>query len=496
MAPDGSDQLRAHGRRVGRRDDRAQAVPRDHHLPQRGATRAAVVNLTDDAMLFAQGAISEPAVPLDPGDRRARRGAGGRLLLARARGGVDRRHATALAHRDPGGAPRDAGASSSASTARATPCSRRRSSPPGPTCSRAEEIRAEFARLQVDRGQDRGAARAGGDGAAHRVCPIAVASSSRRRPGSTSACSTSAARWGGASAAWAPRCPPSLLLEAGPRRAADAPTGPDAERAAEFARRFLAHHGCPAASVSPCTGRSRRTAGSAPAPSSAWRWRGRWPSCYGLPTEPAALARAVGRGRALGDRHLDIRRGRLHRGRRAAAGSGRHRAAAGPLADPGRRGAAWWRCLAGPRAERRGRGRGVRRLPPPAGAGGRAGRPLVLMQLLPALVEADLPSFGDALSEIQRITGAWFAPAARRDLRAGPHGDAGRRAWRSGARRAWARAPGDRRFTGWSGARRTAAELARAGAELPGTGAAGFSRGDSPRPGPGSGGRETPAARD
>ncbi len=34
---------------------------------------------------------------------------------------------------------------------------------------------------------------------------------------------------------------------------------------------------------------------------------------------------------------------------------------------------------------------------------------LVLMQLLPALVEADLPSFGEALSAVQRITGAWFA---------------------------------------------------------------------------------------
>jgi len=35
---------------------------------------------------------------------------------------------------------------------------------------------------------------------------------------------------------------------------------------------------------------------------------------------------------------------------------------------------------------------------------------LVLMQLLPALVEADLGGFGAALTEIQRITGAWFAP--------------------------------------------------------------------------------------
>jgi len=35
----------------------------------------------------------------------------------------------------------------------------------------------------------------------------------------------------------------------------------------------------------------------------------------------------------------------------------------------------------------------------------------VLMQLLPALVEADLASFGAALTEVQRVTGAWFAPA-------------------------------------------------------------------------------------
>ncbi|MGH7754084.1 MAG: GHMP kinase, partial [Gemmatimonadales bacterium] len=35
---------------------------------------------------------------------------------------------------------------------------------------------------------------------------------------------------------------------------------------------------------------------------------------------------------------------------------------------------------------------------------------LVLMQLLPALAEADLPSFGAALSEVQRLTGGWFAP--------------------------------------------------------------------------------------
>jgi beta-ribofuranosylaminobenzene 5'-phosphate synthase len=46
--------------------------------------------------------------------------------------------------------------------------------------------------------------------------------------------------------------------------------------------------------------------------------------------------------------------------------------------------------------------------PPPEGEVERVSH-LVLMQLLPALVEGDLPSFGDALSRVQRITGGWFA---------------------------------------------------------------------------------------
>jgi beta-RFAP synthase len=36
---------------------------------------------------------------------------------------------------------------------------------------------------------------------------------------------------------------------------------------------------------------------------------------------------------------------------------------------------------------------------------------LVLMQLLPSLVEGDLAGFGAALTAIQRLTGAWFAPS-------------------------------------------------------------------------------------
>jgi beta-RFAP synthase len=51
------------------------------------------------------------------------------------------------------------------------------------------------------------------------------------------------------------------------------------------------------------------------------------------------------------------------------------------------------------------------RLPPPAEREVERVAHLVLMQLLPALVEGDLPGFGAALTEIQRVTGGWFASA-------------------------------------------------------------------------------------
>jgi beta-RFAP synthase len=51
------------------------------------------------------------------------------------------------------------------------------------------------------------------------------------------------------------------------------------------------------------------------------------------------------------------------------------------------------------------------RLPPPAAAEVAHVAHLVLMQLLPAVAVADLPAFGAALTEVQRITGGWFAPA-------------------------------------------------------------------------------------
>ena len=51
------------------------------------------------------------------------------------------------------------------------------------------------------------------------------------------------------------------------------------------------------------------------------------------------------------------------------------------------------------------------RLPSPSARDVERVSHLVVMQLLPALAEADLAGFGTALGEVQRITGGWFASA-------------------------------------------------------------------------------------
>jgi beta-RFAP synthase len=52
---------------------------------------------------------------------------------------------------------------------------------------------------------------------------------------------------------------------------------------------------------------------------------------------------------------------------------------------------------------------------------------LTLMALLPAIVDADLATFGAALSEIQIITGRWFAPIQGGTFAAGPSAELVRR---------------------------------------------------------------------
>ena len=206
----------------------------------------AVVNLTDDAMLFAQGAISSPQFPWVPADV-----VKGAVLEA------------ACSWRELEVVSIDATPPRSRIEARVVHRGFRREFI---GFNRARHAVLEAAILATrthllpagadpggvrpapgHRGQDRRPAGAGGDGDPDRVCPIALASSSRRRRGSISACWICGARWDADSEASARRCrSPRCCWR--PRSAQRlSAQGPDADRAAAFAERFLATIACPAA---------------------------------------------------------------------------------------------------------------------------------------------------------------------------------------------------------------------------------------------------------
>jgi beta-ribofuranosylaminobenzene 5'-phosphate synthase len=201
---------------------------------------------------------------------------------------------------------------------------------------------------------------------------------------------------------------PALLLEA--RRASRlAAEGPDAERALAFARRFAAHHRlkldvhfCLHRVIPPHAGLGSGT-------QLALAVARALAELYELPTDVVALAQAVDRGRrsAVGTWTF-AHGGFVLEGGRPSAGdqvapllvrlampATWRCVVVVPHGTPGLAGeeeAAAFACLAAPAA------RQVERV-----------AHLVLLQLLPALVEADLVAFGAALSEVQHITGGWFA---------------------------------------------------------------------------------------
>jgi beta-ribofuranosylaminobenzene 5'-phosphate synthase len=201
---------------------------------------------------------------------------------------------------------------------------------------------------------------------------------------------------------------PSLLLEAVPADRVSA-EGPDAGRAIEFANRFLANTGL--------------------SPGVHLRIHRAIPSHSGLGSGTQlglAVARAIAELRGAGFDPEELARS-TGRGKRSAIGTWAF-ASGGFIVEGGRRPgsekiapllarfpipAAWRYVVAVPTGGRGLSGdaeaRAFEQLPSPPDNEVERVAHLVLMQLLPALVEADLPSFGAALSAIQRITGAWFA---------------------------------------------------------------------------------------
>lgn len=201
---------------------------------------------------------------------------------------------------------------------------------------------------------------------------------------------------------------PSLLLEVGPAEQMSS-EGPDAGRAAQFARRFLDARGLPGAArlvvhraIPSHTGLGSGTQlGLAVARALA--------ELHGIPADPVELAGAVGRGKrsAIGTWTFALGGFIVEGGRRLGSEEMAPLLARFAIPD------SWRYVVAVPHGPRGLSGAAEARAfdqlpPPPAGDPERVSH-LVLMQLLPALVEGDLPSFGQALSAVQRITGGWFA---------------------------------------------------------------------------------------
>jgi beta-RFAP synthase len=202
---------------------------------------------------------------------------------------------------------------------------------------------------------------------------------------------------------------PSLLLEVS-RNADITSEGEDAERAAEFARRFLSYHGLPGGAHlqvhRAIPAHSGLGSGTQLGLSVAWALA----ELHGLPSEAGELARAVSRGERSAIGTWTFARGGfiVEGGRRAGSAEIAPLLVRLPVPTD-------WRCVvAVPRGDPGLSGEAesaaFRRLPPPPEAEAARVAHVVLMQLLPALVECDLAGFGAALTTVQRITGAWFAP--------------------------------------------------------------------------------------
>jgi beta-RFAP synthase len=213
-------------------------------------------------------------------------------------------------------------------------------------------------------------------------------------------------RWFGGIGAAAPA--PTLLLSAS---RADRVTarGPDAARATEFAHRFLAHHGVPRGADIVIQRALPAHAGLGSGTQLALAVARALADLYALPADPVSLALAVGRARrsAIGT-WVFAAGGVVVEGGRPRGGN-----ACGPLiarVEPPEH----WHCVVAipagePALSGAAEVEAFARLPEPPQADVERVAHLVLMALLPAAADGDLAAFGGALTEIQRITGRWFA---------------------------------------------------------------------------------------
>lgn len=205
---------------------------------------------------------------------------------------------------------------------------------------------------------------------------------------------------------------PSLLIEAARASSltAEGPS-PAANRAVQFGRRVLAHHGIEGGAHIRIHGAIPAHSGLGSGTQLALAVARALAELYDLPSDVDHLARVTGRAQrsAIGTWLFAQGGFVLEGGRRAGSKDPAPQLArfdmpvawrcvvAVPPGKPGMSGAAETAAFA--------------HLPPPPERSVMRVSHLVLMALLPALAEGDLHTFGHALTEIQCINGRWFGPA-------------------------------------------------------------------------------------
>ena len=203
---------------------------------------------------------------------------------------------------------------------------------------------------------------------------------------------------------------PGVVLEARPAGELTA-EGPDAARALEFGRRYLAEQGLAGGARLRVVEAIPAHAGLGSGTQLALSVARALAELYGQPTAADQLALAVDRGRrsAIGTWLFEQGGFILEGGRRPGSDAVAPRLARLPMP-------AAWRCVVvvpegKPGLSGEAEAAAFAELVPPAQEEVERVAHIVLLQLLPALADADLHAFGDALSEIQRVTGRWFASA-------------------------------------------------------------------------------------
>lgn len=213
-------------------------------------------------------------------------------------------------------------------------------------------------------------------------------------------------RWFGGIGASVAR--PALRLSASRANTLSA-QGEDAERAREFARLFLAHHHLRAGAHIRVHTALPSHVGLGSGTQLALAVARALAELYGVESDARGLARAVGRGNrsAIGTWTFEDGGLVVEGGRRAGSNE------CGPLIARVPIPSTWFCILAipegAPGISGAGEAEAFATLPAPPERDVERVAHIVLMSLLPALADADLPGFGRALTEVQEITGQWFA---------------------------------------------------------------------------------------